>query len=111
MKPLVKDFAIGIGLALFLVAIVVGIAAMSGCATTGKPVAVQVKTVEVVKPVPVPCVTPEEIPPRTPKVMPDPAQSDLARKVAGLYVDFKNLVAENEQLRAILTQCTKGTTP
>jgi hypothetical protein len=86
--------------------------ALSGCATTPRPpVAVQVKTVEVVKAVPVPCVTPEEIPPRAAKVSPDPAKSDLARKVAGLYVDFKNLFNENEQLRALLVQCTQGGKP
>jgi hypothetical protein len=108
MNSRVKDICFAVLLAVVLVAMVL---LFAGCAEVEKrPVAVQVKTVETVKAVPVPCVTPDEIPQRSASVMPDP-RSDVARKAAAAYVDMRNLYTENEQLRALLIQCTKGTTP
>lgn len=96
---------------LIAVMLVAAITAVAGCADLAKrPVAVQVKTVEVPRVVPVPCVAAEDIPPRTPTAMPDP-KADVARKAAGAYVDLHNLAAENEQLRALLIPCLKGATP
>lgn len=80
-----------------------------GCATLEpKPVAVQVKTVEVPKAVPVPCVDAADIPATTPTAMPD-ASADAARLAAGASADLHNLVAENAKLRALLISCTKVT--
>lgn len=108
MSQFIKDACFSV---LLVVIIVVFILILIGCAEVEKrPVAVQVKTVETVKTVPVPCVTPDDIPARTGTVMPDPS-ADVARKAAGAYVDMRNLYIENEQLRALLIQCTKGTAP
>jgi hypothetical protein len=86
-------------------------AALAGCAAVGpKPVAVEVHTVAAPTAVPVPCVAASDIPPRTATAMPEP-QADLARKAAGASVDAHNLVAENEQLRALLIQCSSGGKP
>ena len=95
---------------LLVVLVIVAVSLTSCAELERKPVAVQVKTLETVKLVPVPCVAPDDIPARAAKVMPDPT-TDAARKSAGVAVDFKNLYRENEQLRALLIQCTKGATP
>ena len=97
---------------LVFVACVVGIiVTFAGCADVPpKPVAVQVRTVEVPKAVPVPCVAAEDIPAKTPTAMPDP-KADAARLAAGASADLHNLVAENDKLRALLISCTKDVTP
>jgi hypothetical protein len=108
MNQHIKDIGFAVLLAVILVALVM---LFTGCAEVEKrPVAVQVKTVETVKAVPVPCVTPDDIPARAATVMPDPS-ADVARKAAAAYVDMRNLYTENEQLRALLIQCTKGAIP
>jgi hypothetical protein len=95
----------------FVVLVGASVALMAACATDGvRPVAVQVRTVEVDKPVPVPCVAASDIPAPTPTTMPAPP-ADVARLAAGAYVDMHHLVVENAQLRALLIQCTKGATP
>lgn len=111
MNAIAKDFALGLVTGCALVVLVVVLLALVGCADVAqKPVAVQVKTVEVPKAVPVPCVAPEDIPPRTPTAMPD-ASADAARLAAGAAADVHNLVAENDKLRALLISCTMKGTP
>jgi hypothetical protein len=111
MSPIAKDVLRSIGTAVLLVGLVVAIVALGGCAElTQKPVAVQVKTVDAPRAIPVPCVYPTDIPPKTPTAMPEPG-ADAARKAAGASADLHNVVAENDKLRALLVPCTKGATP
>ena len=87
---------------------------LAGCATVppGRviPPGVEVRTVEVPKIVPVPCIKAEEIPPPTPTAMPAPDADDV-RLLAGAYVDLHNVVQENDDLRKLLTQCASGIPP
>jgi len=111
MNRHVEDAARAVLLAIGLLLLVVLASLLAGCAELPrKPVAVQVRTVEVPRIVPVPCVAAADIPPRTPTAMPD-ARADAARKAAGAYVDMRNLVRENDELRALLTACTQGAIP
>ena len=67
--------------------IAVAMLALSACATTPGPV--QVRTVEVVKPIPVPCVRPDQIP-------------AMPAKVGDQLTDVSVLAASNLRLRAAM---------
>lgn len=111
MNENVRDIGSALVASSALVAIVVVLVALFGCAEAApKPVAVQVRTVEVPKLVPVPCVDAADIPAQAPTAMPDP-KADAARLAAGASADLHNLVTENAKLRALLLPCTKDLTP
>lgn len=106
MSPIARDVIRSCVVAAILVTVVILIAATTGCETVQrKPVAVEVRTIPAPTAVPVACIDPAEVPPKTPTVMPDP-KADIARKAAGAYVDMRNLYLENERLRALIAQCT-----
>ena len=110
LDPITIDVLRSVVIAIAIVFIVVVLSTMGGCDATQPvrptPVAIQVKTVDAPRVIPVPCVDAAEIPPPSETVMP-PRGSDGVRKSAGAYVDMRKLATENEVLRGLLTKCTR----
>ena len=79
--------------------------ALSACATTPGPV--QVRTVEVVKPIPVPCVKPEQIPAMPAKVG-DQLTGDPVADVSVLAASNLRLRAAMGKALALLGACVTG---
>ena len=85
--------------------IAVAMLALSACATTPGPV--QVRTVEVVKPIPVPCVRPDQIPAMPAKVG-DQLTGDPVADVSVLAAANLRLRAALGKALALLGGCVTG---
>ena len=85
--------------------IAVAMLALSACATTPGPV--QVRTVEVVKPIPVPCVRPDQIPAMPAKVG-DQLTGDPVADVSVLAASNLRLRAAMGKALALLGACVTG---
>lgn len=83
--------------------IAVAMLALSACATTPGPV--QVRTVEVVKPIPVPCVRPDQIPAMPAKVG-DQLTGDPVDDVSVLAASNLRLRAAMGKALALLGACS-----
>ena len=83
--------------------IAVAMLALSACATTPGPV--QVRTVEVVKPIPVPCVRPDQIPAMPAKVG-DQLTGDPVADVSVLAASNLRLRAAMGKALALLGACS-----
>ena len=83
--------------------IAVAMLALSACATTPGPV--QVRTVEVVKPIPVPCVRPDQIP-AIPAKVGDQLTGDPVADVSVLAASNLRLRAAMGKALALLGACS-----
>lgn len=95
-----EDGAVAFWFAVVLLALL-----LAGCATVPTILTTEVRTVEVVKPVPVSCIKAADIPPKTQTAMPPP-EADVGAKAAGASADVRQLENENAQLRAALLACS-----